>query len=59
MTAHDTRLLIDLLNERSQDLMLEVNELKTQGHSERDLKQHRREIVHIYQLLLTLKERQQ
>ena len=59
MNAHDTRLLIDLLNERSQDLMLEYIELKAQGHTDRDLQQHRREIAHIYQLEKTLKEKQQ
>jgi predicted nucleotidyltransferase len=59
MNAHDTRLLIDLLNERSTIVLLEYIELKAQGHSERDLKQHSREIAHIAQLERTLKERQQ
>ena len=59
MNAHDTRLLIDLLNERSHYLTLNYIELKAQGATEQELHQHRKEIAHIYQLEKTLKEKQQ
>ena len=45
MNAQHTRLLIDLLNERSHYLTLNYIELKAQGATEQELHQHRKEIA--------------
>ena len=61
MNAHDTRLLIDLLNEHSRIVFDEYIELKAKGATKRELQQHRwnsREIALMAQLERTLKEKQ-